>query len=179
MKKLFIVLAACSLFACNPSDPPKPLNEEEVISSITETVVHNEDTRSVTVPFKEENGIKFIKVSIGGYDFSLVFDSGSSSSSITVAEANFLYNKGIISDEDIIGSASVRVADGSIVETMQVNLKNLNIKGLNGETIPCPDVLVNVVENQDAPLILGNSVLDRVASYSVDNNSGVIYFYLN
>lgn len=129
---------------------------------------------SISVPFQEEGGVKFVPVSVNGLAFHMILDSGCSTAMITVAEANYLYNKGRLTENDILGSTKSTIADGSIVENMVVNLRQVIIGG----KILCTDVQASVVENAQAPLLLGNDILDRVASYSINNQTKTIDFIL-
>lgn len=73
-----------------------------------------------------------------------------------------------------MGTQQARIADGSIIENQIVILDEIVI----GEKISCKNVEASIAENVTAPLLLGNEVLDRVASYTVDNINKVIEFKL-
>lgn len=128
----------------------------------------------ISVPFREQSGVKFVPVTVNGVGFDMILDSGCSETIITLAEANYLYNKGSLSESDLLGVSKNKIADGSIVENMVVNLKEVVI----GEKILCENVEALVVENAQAPLLLGNGVLDRAASYSINNQTKTIDFVL-
>lgn len=128
----------------------------------------------VSVPFIEKGSIKYVKVSINGHPFDMVFDTGCSGTLISVAEANYLYQNGCLSNEDILGTALSKIADGSIVENMVVNLKEVIIDN----KIRFSNVNATVSANSGAPLLLGNEVLNRVPTYEIDNENKVIKFKL-
>lgn len=128
----------------------------------------------VSVPFTEKGGVKFIKVSINGFGFEMIFDTGCSGALISIAEANYLYQKGVLTQEDFIGVTQSQIADGSIVENMVINLKEVIING----QIRCINVKATVSGNNNAPLLLGNEILNRVATYVVDNENQCIHFKL-
>ena len=90
---------------------------------------------------------------------------------ISMAEANYLYSKGLLSQEDVIGALDSQVADGRIVKSMVVNLKEVIL----GDQLVFHNVQASVSENMQAPLLLGNEVLNRVASYTIDNAQQVIH----
>ncbi len=130
----------------------------------------------VTIPFEEQGGIKLIDVTVNGqFTVKMILDSGCSGTLISIAEAKYLYQKGCFDESDILGMSHSQIADGSIVENMVINLKELVI----GNKISCSNVTATVSSNADAPLLLGNEVLNRVPSYSVDNTNKVIKFQLN
>lgn len=132
------------------------------------------DAEIVSIPFTEKNGVKYVKVSVNGFGFEMIFDTGCSGTLISVAEANYLYQKGYLTQDDIIGLTQSQIADGSIVENMVVNLKEVILDG----KIRCTDVTATVSANNKAPLLLGNEVLNRVAAYAVDNENQTINFKL-
>lgn len=130
----------------------------------------------VSVPFVDEGGVKLIKVTINGqFTVDMILDSGCSSTLISIAEARYLYEKGCFSQEDILGVGTAKIADGSIVENMVINLKQIVI----GDKIVCNNVRATVIDNTQAPLLLGNDVLNRAPSYTVDNVNDVVNFNLD
>jgi len=132
------------------------------------------DPDVISVPFKEKGGVKYVNVSANGLGFEMIFDTGCSGTLISVAEANYLYQKGYLTENDYLGNSQSQIADGSIVENMVFNIKELIIDG----KIRCPDVQATVSSNINAPLLLGNEVLNRVASYTIDNENKNINFKL-
>lgn len=127
----------------------------------------------VSVPFEEKSGVKLIDVTVNGqFTVKMILDSGCSGTLISIAEARYLYDKGCFSQDDILGVSNSQIADGSIVENMVINLKELVI----GNKISCSNVQATVSSNANAPLLLGNEVLNRVAEYSVDNENKMIKF---
>ena len=132
------------------------------------------DAEIVSIPFTEKNGVKYVNVSVNGFGFEMIFDTGCSGTLISVAEANYLYQKGYLTQDDIMGVSQSQIADGSIVENMVINLKEVILDG----KIRCTDVTATVSANNNAPLLLGNEVLNRVAAYAVDNENQTINFKL-
>ena len=130
----------------------------------------------VVVPFIERDGVKYIEVSLNRtFTVRMILDSGCSGALISVAEAQQLYSEGVLTDEDFVGKSKSMIADGSVVENMVVNLREVIIGG----KIICPNVQATVSSNAHAPLLLGNEVLNRTASYTVDNKNKTIIFKLN
>lgn len=172
MKKIPIfILMFCLLLSCE-NKTGQPVYEDV-------TCLDDEsfelDENEVIVPFRSVGGVKYVRVTVNGVGVNMIFDTGCSGALISVAEANYLYQKGLLSMDDIIGFAHSQIADGSIVENMVVNLREVVV----GDAIICHDVEATVSNNIDAPLLLGNGVLDRAASYTVDNENEVIRFKIN
>ena len=80
-----------------------------------------------------------------------------------------MLKNGYLSSRDIIGKGHYCTASGEIVEGTEVNLRSLSIGGLtiNG-------VRASVVHSQNAPILLGQSVLKRFGKYEVDNVKQVV-----
>lgn len=128
----------------------------------------------ISIPFTEQGGVKCINVTVNGVGLEMIFDTGCSHTQISIAEAKYLYQKGKLKQEDLLGHTNAQIADGSIVEAMVVNLKEVVLDG----KIIFKDVKATVSSNNDAPLLLGNEILDRVASYVIDNENYIIKFKL-
>lgn len=128
----------------------------------------------IEIPFRNVNGVKYVDVKVNGVGFEMIFDTGCSGALISAAEANYLYQKGKLTQEDILGISASQIADGSIVENMIVNLKEVVIN----DRIYCLNVKATVINNNNAPLLLGNEVLDRVATIEIDNENQTLNFRL-
>lgn len=126
----------------------------------------------VSIPYTEQGGVKLLDVSINGVGVQMIFDTGCSGALISMAEARYLYEKGKITESDIKGVTQAQIADGSIVENMVINLREVVVGG----KVVCPDVEATVSPNTNAPLLLGGEIINRFAAYSVDNENKVINF---
>ena len=135
------------------------------------------DYETIDVPFKLESGVKYVQVKINGLSTDMVIDTGCSTTLISVLEAQQLVKRGLLSKEDFLGTTEAIIADGSIVEDAVFNIRTLELTDGN-RTIICRNVLTQVSSNAEAPVLLGNGVLDRVASYTIDNDARVIRFKL-
>lgn len=93
---------------------------------------------------------------------------------ISIKEAQYLAQSGLLTEEDYRGNALSSIADGSIVENMVFNIKEMIIGG----KIVCSDVDVTVSNNISAPMLLGNGVFDRISYFSIDNANKQIIFHL-
>ena len=131
----------------------------------------------IEVPYRETGGVKFVHVKVNGVGWDMIFDTGCSGTLLSLSEARYLVEKGLLVEDDRLGYAHSQIADGSIVENMVVNLRKVSIIANDGETIDCYNVRATVSNNIEAPLLLGNEVLDKVAyDYTIDNARKVISF---
>lgn len=128
----------------------------------------------VSIPYIERGGVKLLPVRVNGQSFDMIYDTGCSTALISSAEANYLYQKGLLSEDDIVGKTASQIADGSVHVDMVVNLREIVI----GDKLQCTDVKAVVTENPGAPLLLGNEVLNRAAAVTVDTEQKCIQFKL-
>lgn len=162
----------CGLSACSSSQPKTSIP----YVSYSDEDEWDEDTSAdiVSIPYQERGGVKTIKVTLNGMMVDMIFDTGCSGTLISLAEAQYMYSRGLLTDDDILGTSHSQIADGSIVENMVINLDRIVID----EKLACRNVQATVCLNNEAPLLLGNEVLNRAASYTIDNENKVIKFKL-
>lgn len=157
-------------------------SEDSVLEEVTDTAeapLEYQTSREsmsdeIVVPFRRQGKVKLVRVRVNGIPFEMIFDTGCSTTLISVAEANYLYQKGVLSADDVLGFTQSQIADGSIVEDMVVNLRQVIID----DQIECDNVTATVSDNVQAPLLLGNDVLDRLATVTIDNQNDAILFRL-
>jgi hypothetical protein len=182
MIKLSIAMfALLTLFSCGNKRARPAFYDSGIIESDSSTnnsftrTEHVVDNDIIVVPFREEGGVKYVKVKINGcLSVEMIFDTGCSGTLISMAEAKYLYQRGYLTQNDYLGDSQSQIADGSIVENMAFNLKEVIID----DRINCPNVTATVSANINAPLLLGNEVLNRVVSYTIDNKQKTINFKL-
>jgi aspartyl protease family protein len=135
------------------------------------------DAGSIDIPYTEQYGNTItIPVKINGMGLDMIFDTGASTTCITLAEAEYLYQKGALPEEDIIDEQMFQTADGSISVGLRINLMEVQI----GDKITLYNIEALVVENQQAPLLLGQSVMKQFREISVDRENEVVkFFFLN
>lgn len=178
--KSFIIALCCiaigfSMESCNGCST----NKDEVTRLISpydedddlEVELPNADI--VDVSYTEQSNLKIVQVLINDrINKEMIFDTGASYTQITLKEANYLYSENVLTDDDIIGSEKFGDANGNITVNMVVNLKKLVLGG----KLIINNVRATVVENADAPLLLGQTVLKELPQYTVDNENEVIKF---
>ena len=93
-----------------------------------------------------------------------VFDTGASNVSLSSAEAFVLFKQGSLTTDDIVAQTTLSIANGDIIPGTRVLLKNVNIGG-----IPLYDVQAVIIDEPNAPLLVGQSVFKQFKSISIDN----------
>ena len=145
----------------------KEIFESEIEEAVPEDGIYEE--QSIEIPFSMENGVCKVKCSINSLPLYFVFDTGASDVAISSVEATFMMKNGYLAQTDVVGRQNYMMANGEISAGTVINLRNVNFGGLDLE-----NVRASVVHNQTAPLLLGQSVLNRLGNIEIDNEKGVL-----
>jgi aspartyl protease family protein len=135
------------------------------------TVPTQSDEGRTSVHMEKRNGVYQIPVTINGSEMYFIFDTGAGMISISTVEATFLYKQGKLSDNDIIGKADFLDANGNVSQDVIVRLKEVTI---GNRTIR--NIEASVVGNAKAPLLFGQSALEKFGKISIDYSKGEISF---
>lgn len=130
----------------------------------------------ISIPYEDFEGVKVIPVKLNGVTMNMIYDTGCSGLHISLIELQTLAKNGKVSQDDVLGVSYSTIANGSIVQNGLINIKQIEI-GNGDELIKLENVQASVALNQDAPILLGNAVLDELASVEVDNVEKTINFY--
>lgn len=119
---------------------------------------------------KMYSGVYEVACTINNLPLKFIFDTGASSVSISSVEASFMLKNGYLTAEDIKGKEYFSTATGEIHEGTIIRLREIKI----GDAV-LKNVDASVAHNQQAPLLLGQSVLERFGTITIDNiNSKLI-----
>lgn len=179
MKRIiYIVIIILLITACGGNNQTKSkkyvVESYDYTSDLSEDLETYDEYGALSIPFKEKGGIKTVFVKINGVGYDMIFDTGCSVTLISSAEAGYMIQKGTLTEDDIIGTSESMIADGSIVEDTVIILREVEI----GDGLKCRNVIATVSDSANAPLLLGNEVLNQTASYTIDNVNKVIRFKL-
>lgn len=128
-----------------------------------------QETRIVEIPFSSANGVTKVDCTINGLPLNFIFDTGASDVSLSQVEANFMFKNGYLSDKDVMGKQRYQTADGNISIGTVINISQINFGGLE-----LNNVRASVVKSQNAPLLLGQSILQRLGKIEIDNERRVL-----
>lgn len=103
-----------------------------------------------------------------------VLDSGASDVSISLDYASVLIKSGTLNKYDYIGQEKYQLADGSIINAYKVILREISIGNFT-----LYNIVASINENMDAPLLLGQSFLQKFGSVKIDYNNEQIHFENN
>lgn len=123
----------------------------------------------VEVPFTRHGGVTQVKCSVNGLPLHFIFDTGAADVTISRVEATFMFKNEYLSSSDVIGKARYMDANGDISVGTVLNIKKITFGGLELE-----NVRASVVESNNAPLLLGQSVLNRLGKIEIDYDRSVL-----
>ncbi len=119
---------------------------------------------------KDAGGTYEIPVILNGVvKRTFIFDSGASDVSISPEAAKELFQSGTVSGSDFIGSAQYVFADGSRAVSHVFILHEVKI----GNRI-IKNVRASIAATSGAPMLLGESVLQKIGKYTIDNTRHTI-----
>ena len=107
-----------------------------------------------------------IPCDINGLPLQMIFDTGASDVTISSVEANFMLKNGYLSDKDIKGKRYYQVANGELSAGTVITLREVKI----GDAV-LKNVDASVVKSQKAPLLLGQSAMERFGTITIDNQN--------
>jgi aspartyl protease family protein len=166
---LFISVCLTGCSGCSKSGRQNRIKNNTVRTSVRENT--NADRADNVIQMRKENGVYLVPIKINGVAMEFIFDTGASSISISQAEAIILYKQGKLNPDDFIGKQNFMDANGDISEGTIVNLKTVEV---GSKTLY--NVRASIVENIQAPLLLGQSALSQFGKISIDYEKEEIKF---
>ncbi|WP_299214660.1 retropepsin-like aspartic protease [uncultured Aquimarina sp.] len=118
----------------------------------------------ITVNLDQEKGVFKVPCEVNGIPMKFIFDTGASNVTISITEANFLLKQGLLTENDIKESVNYQIASGQIDEGTKVILRRIEF-----EDIVIENVIATVVHEQNAPLLLGMSAINKLGKISIEN----------
>lgn len=120
----------------------------------------------IGIKMQKKGGVYEIPCLVNGLKMNFIFDTGASNVCISLTEALFMYKNGYITDEDLGDKTYGKVADGSIIENTKLKLKTIEIAGIS-----IHDIDAVVVSSIEAPLLLGQSAIQKIGKFEMDADS--------
>jgi len=166
------LLSGCS--GCSKSGLRDKSNKIEYSSTNrgTNNYERSKNTEKKTIiTMENNNGVKYVWIEINGLRLRFIFDTGASNICISSAEATVLYRQGTLLKEDILDVQYFQDATGKVSAGTRINLRTVKIGNrlLN-------NIKAIVIDNNEAPLLLGQSAFEKFGKISIDNKKGEIIF---
>lgn len=118
---------------------------------------------------KMPGGTYEVPCTINGLPLKFIFDTGASDVTLSSVEANFMLKNDYLSEKDFKGSRRYLTADGTIANGAIVRIKEVKVGDVTLKNIEA-----SVVNSQKAPLLLGQSVLDKFGTITIDNENSIM-----
>jgi len=143
-----------------------PIKKDSLISN--GIIVSNTNS----VPMTKIGGVYEIPVILNGaLKLNFIFDAGASDVSISPDVALTLIRTGTLSEKDFLGTETYKFADGSTAKSKVFIIKEIQLG--NKKVF---NVRASISNSIKAPLLLGQSVLNKFGKVTIDYDKGVIIF---
>ncbi|MDZ4786186.1 MAG: retropepsin-like aspartic protease [bacterium] len=164
---LTILCSGCSGCSKSGRKQRSQVRNNEAGRSLEENI-RNDRT---VIKMQKANGVYHIPFEINGIPMYFIFDTGAGLISISETEAIFLYKQGRLSDDDFQGTmnfidANGDISEGTILNHESVKIGNTTLNNIQG----------SVVHNLEAPLLFGQSALEKFGKVSIDYQREEISF---
>lgn len=123
----------------------------------------------VTISMENKGGVFYIPGKVNGLSLQFIFDTGASNVYISLTEALFMLKNGYITEKEFGNTSYAQVADGSIVENTEVTLREIEVGG-----IKLCNVKASVSNTLNAPLLFGQSAIQKLGPIQIDGNKLII-----
>ena len=138
----------------------------EYLNQFELSMPEKEETVTEIAVKRNPGGTFEIPCDINGLALQMVFDTGASDVTISSVEADFMFKNGYLSEKDIKGKTYYQIANGQISEGTTITLREVKI----GDAV-LHNVDASVVKSQRAPLLLGQSAMERFGAITIDNQN--------
>ena len=123
------------------------------------------------VSMRKEGGVYLVPITVNGLNLDFIFDTGASSICLSSAEALVMLRQGQITQDDIVGQQQFQDATGGVSVGTIVLLHTVQIGDITLENVEA-----NIVDNIQAPLLLGQTALAKFGKVTIDYNHNTIEF---
>lgn len=157
---------------------PKPSPRVSVWSDDNDsTSTYSLSANKIRVPFERTDGsLAQIQISFNGVPFNMWWDTGASMTCISALELQKLQKEGKIKLDDYVGSAIAQIADGSTSQNYIYNIHEIYIPALDNQYMILHDVDAAVSPNPEAPLLIGQNIIQNLPQHTFIERDGVIEF---
>lgn len=174
-----LLLIPCILFAFSSCAHKSGRHGHDSNRNRSTTITNNQkrDRRErkvgghTKVSMRKEGGVYLVPITVNGLNLDFIFDTGASSISLSSAEAMVMYKQGQITQDDIVGQHQFQDATGGVSVGTIVLLRTVQIGDITLENVEA-----SIVDNIQAPLLLGQTALAKFGKVTIDYNHNTIEF---
>lgn len=163
-----------TLFSCAHKSGHKAQvynSNRSVINDNQERTTERKVRGHTKVHMEKAGGVYLVPITVNGLALKFIFDTGASSICLSSAEALVMLRQGQITENDFVGQQQFQDATGGISVGTVIKLRTVEIGG-----ITLKNVEANVVDNIQAPLLLGQTALSKFGKVTIDYNNNTIEF---
>lgn len=121
------------------------------------------------IKMQKQSGVYYLPCKVNGLKLDFILDTGASNISISLSEALFMLKNGYLSEDDIKGSSYAQLANGELVKNTEIRIRKLLIGDLE-----LSNIKAGIINNIDAPLLLGQSLLSRFGKVTIDYDNNLL-----
>ncbi len=140
-------------------------------ATLAEDALNEPEAEGGIVPFTRDGDMISVRGEVNGLPLKFIFDTGASDITISSVEVAFMLKNGFLEEPDMGGVQNYRTASGELVEGTVVNLREMKLGG-----VTFLNIRAAIIKNQEAPLLLGQSMLARMMVFNVNNEDKTIDF---
>ena len=150
-------------------DKPQIVMAPKILTLVIWISIHTSVLSQTILSMEREGGVYFLPCTINGVGLRFVFDTGANTVTISLTEAMFMLKNGYLDKDDIIGTSYAQLANGEVTENTKIILRKVEIGGIVLE-----DITASIVHELDAPLLLGQSVIERLGPIQINGRELII-----
>lgn len=147
-------------------------NEKKSDKEVTLAPLNSTEVLEIPLILRR-TGIYTVKCFLNEMPVSLVLDTGCTNVSISLIESDYMLKNGYISQNDFLGYENYQDATGNYHKARILLIKKFRI----GNKV-IENVRASVIPNQEAPLLLGQNVLNRLGKVEIDPQKKILKIYL-
>lgn len=178
-KQIIMMLSLVALLiagACGEKQKPSARINVWGDDSDTTSVVEL-SSQKLRVPFhRNESDLAEVQIELNGEPFNMWWDTGASMTCISLLEAKKLAKAGKISSDDELEPLFAKIADGSMTVSPVVNISEIYIRALDNQYLILHDVAAAISLNEEAPLLIGQNIIQNLPKHVFNEDEGVIEF---
>jgi TPR repeat protein len=152
----------------------RPITNEKAGSQSTDLVDKTKfaNDNKTMLALTKNGGVYEIPVILNGVlTIKFIVDSGASDVSISPDVAMTLVKTGTVSKNDFLEGKVYQFADGSFAESERFILHSIKIGSKVITNVPC-----SISKTTDAPMLLGQSALQKLGAYKIDYKTNQLSF---
>lgn len=115
------------------------------------------------VKLEQDGNCYLVGANVNGVPMKMTLDTGASTMSISIIEYEFLKKQKLISDSTAVQVSECTIANGDTTKCFMIKIAQVSIGDTSVKNVDCL-----VMENPDAPLLLGMNVLNGLGGVSIN-----------